>query len=414
VGRGGAARARCLRTSPDRGAGEEEMPDERTREVQFVTKVSKLCNLRCRYCYEFAELGRRERMGRDQLRRMYTHIRDYYVRRDEQDGCRTTVTIVWHGGEPLLIEPAFYRRTFEDQREIFGGALRVENTLQTNLTVLDEERVRLLREGFGAIGVSVDLFGGLRVNIAGRDRQSVVIDNMERLRREGIPFGCITVLTRANLHRVREVFRFYERADLGFRVLPLFEGAYAGQHGSYEITVPEIVRALTEIADLWLASENPVRVAPLDAQFRTIMRHLDPGAPRVYYDQRAWLPVIVVDTPGDIYAYGDPYEDPQWSLGDIFTTPLDAMLSGERFEASARAADVRMAANCLNCTFFGACSGGPIAANRDNVHTLAEGVAVCDVERQVLNHLEARVRDSGLLDTLRQTTDSTPTIQPVS
>lgn len=390
------------------------MTDVTTRQVQFVTKVSKFCNLRCKYCYEFAELGRRERMERDQLKRMYTHLRNYYVRRDEEDGLRTIIHIVWHGGEPLMIEPDYYWQTMADQREIFGDTLEVTNTVQTNLTVLDDERVRLLRDGFDAVGVSIDLFSGLRVNLAGRDQQDTVIRNMERLRTEGIPFGCITVLTRANLQRLESTFAFYERADIGFRVLPLFDGAYSDQHDSYDITVPEIVSALNEIVDLWLSSDNPVSVAPLEGQIQAVLRHLDPRAPRVYYNQREWLPVIVVNTPGDVYAYGDPYEDAEWSLGNIFTTPLGELLSGPRFETSVLAAETRMAANCLDCKYFGACSGGAIANNRDNVHTLVDGIGVCDVERSVLAHIEQRLTAADAVDANGRIRQTAPVIEQVS
>jgi uncharacterized protein len=389
-------------------------PEKPVRQVQFVTKVSKFCNLRCKYCYEFAELGRRERMEPEQLRQMYTHMRDYYVRRDEADGMRTVVHIVWHGGEPLMIEPEFFWRTFADQREIFGDALEVSNSVQTNLTVLDDERIRLLRDGFDSVGVSIDLFSGLRVNIGGRDQQSTVVDNMQRLEDEGIPYGCITVLTRANMPRLDDIFRFYERSGVGFRILPLFDGAYADQHESYDITVPQIVEALNRLTDLWLASDNPVRIAPLDGHLQIVLRHLDPEAPRNYYNQREWLPVIVVNTPGDIYTYGDPYEDPEWSLGNIFTTALGELLSGPRFDASATAAETRMAANCLNCKFFGACAGALIANNRDNVHTVIDGVGICDVERQVLEHIETRLRASDLFDPDGRIRELAPAVQPVA
>ncbi|WP_435600744.1 radical SAM protein [Streptomyces sp. C10-9-1] len=391
------------------------MAQEPTRQVQFVTKVSKFCNLRCTYCYEFAELDRRERMSREQLHRMYVHLRDYYVGKDQEDGARTHLHIVWHGGEPLMIEPDYYWRTLEDQRAVFGDSLRVSNTVQTNLTLLDDERLRLLRDGFDNVGVSLDLFSGLRVNIAGRDQQAKVVSHMERLRSEGVPFGCITVLTRKNLGRVKDTFSFYERAGLGFRVLPLFEGAYADQHEAYDITVPEIVSALNELADLWLCSDNPVQVSPLDHQLQIVLRHLDPKAPRSYFNQREWLPVIVVNTPGDVYAYGDPYEDLQASLGNIFTTPLGELLSGPRFDASARAAETRMAANCLNCKYFGACSGAAIANNRDNVHTEVDGIGVCDVDRAVLQHIEDRLRSSGVLDgDGRVATAPAPAADPVA
>ncbi|MFC8369925.1 MULTISPECIES: radical SAM protein [unclassified Streptomyces] len=391
------------------------MTQEPFRQVQFVTKISKFCNLRCAYCYEFAELGQRERMTLEQLRQMYTHMRDYYVQKDQEDGIRTHLHIVWHGGEPLMIEPDYYWRTLDDQRTIFGDSLRTSNTVQTNLTVLDDERIRLLRDGFDNVGVSLDLFSGLRVNIAGRDQQKKVVTHMERLRSEGIPFGCITVLTKKNLARVKDTFSFYERAGIGFRVLPLFEGAYADQHEAYDITVPEIVSALNQIADLWLTSDNPVQVSPLDYQLQIVLRHLDPEAPRSYFNQREWLPVIVVNTPGDIYAYGDPYEDPQASLGNIFTTPLGELLSGPRFDASAREAEVRIAANCLNCKYFGACSGAAIANNRDNVHTVVDGIGVCDVDRAVLEHIENRLRTGDVLDRNgRVKAVTAPVVDPVS
>lgn len=390
------------------------MARETKRQVQFVVKISKFCNLRCSYCYEYADLGQRERMSREQLRSMYVHMRDYYMERDREDGARTHVHIVWHGGEPLMIEPEYYWQSLEDQREIFGDALTVSNFVQTNLTVLDDERIRLLRDGFDHVGVSVDLFSGLRVNIAGRDQQSKVVANMERLRSEGVQFGCITVLTRRNLRRVKDTFAFYEKAGIGFRVLPLFDGAYDDQHLAYDITVPEIVSALSEMADLWLESDTPVQVSPLDSHFQIVLRHLNPDAPRVYFNQREWMSVMVVDTPGDVYAYGDPYEDPDACLGNIFTTPIGELLSGSRFEASAVAAETRMAANCLNCKYFGACSGAPIASNRDNVHTVVDGIAVCDVERAVLEHIEQRLLASDVVDPDGRIRAAAPAVDPVA
>ncbi|WP_424186396.1 hypothetical protein ACOBQX_00920 [Actinokineospora sp. G85] len=87
------------------------------------------------------------------------------------------------------------------------------------------------------------------------------------------------------------------RAGTSSRVLPLFDGAYADQHEAYDITVPEIVGALDRLFDRWLASDNPVPIAPLDAQGQAALRHLNPDSPKVCHDQRDWLPVIVINTP---------------------------------------------------------------------------------------------------------------------
>ena len=44
---------------------------------QFVFKLSKYCNLRCDYCYEFPHLGDRARMGLEQIRDALENIKRY-------------------------------------------------------------------------------------------------------------------------------------------------------------------------------------------------------------------------------------------------------------------------------------------------------------------------------------------------
>src|SRR5207253_3151323 len=52
------------------------------RNMQIVVKVSKFCNLRCEYCYEYPELGNRAAMSREQLAAMYRSLGDYLRERD--------------------------------------------------------------------------------------------------------------------------------------------------------------------------------------------------------------------------------------------------------------------------------------------------------------------------------------------
>ncbi|GAB1510078.1 radical SAM protein [Actinophytocola sp. KF-1] len=362
------------------------------RQLTLVVKSSKFCNLRCRYCYEFAELGSRDRMGRANLRRLYRTVRDHVVAADARDGARTTVNLIWHGGEPLLLPPEYYWETFADLRAELAGVPH-RNVVQTNLTVLDDARLDLLRTGFDSVGVSVDLFGGLRVNQAGRDSQDRVLANLERLRAEGVPHGCITVLTAANIRRVEEIFEHYVRTRTSFRVLPLFDGAFTGQHTGYDVSSAEIVTALTTLFDLWLASPAPITIDPVTEYVERALRYLG-GAPPRYYDRRAWLDTLLVDTNGDAYAYGDPYGEPGAALGNVFTTPLTDVLSGPAFDRSARTAETRIAANCVGCALFGACDGSYVAEAEPAARTVdpATGVRACVVERAVLTHITNRLR----------------------
>ncbi|MEV0675117.1 radical SAM protein [Actinosynnema sp. NPDC050436] len=362
------------------------------RRLQVVVKVSKFCNLRCRYCYEYDELGNRERIDPDRLHALFTSLHEHLTEVDARDGARTGVDFIWHGGEPLMLEPGYYRAAFADLRAVFGERTH-RHVVQTNLTRLDDDRLALLRDEFDSIGVSFDVVGGLRVNLAGRDSTRGVAANMLRLREHGVRFGCITVLTAANAHRVDEIFDFYERQGTSFRVLPLFDGAFADQHAGYDVDNATIVSALTRLFDRWLASPSAIQVSPLDEYTDRAIRHLT-GAEPVYYNRREWLDVILVNTDGEVYAFGDPFDDPRHSLGNAFTTGLREVFTGPGYDRSASAAELRMAANCVSCPFFGACSGSYVADGETSARDLADGaVRACVVERAVIEHIAWRLRD---------------------
>ncbi len=357
--------------------------------AQFVVKVTKLCNLRCSYCYEYPELGNPDRMSIEQLSTMFKHIADHHRGRPETTG----VLFIWHGGEPLLPEPAYWRALFAEQKKHFEG-MKVVNDVQTNLMQLDDDRIDLIRNGFNGIGVSIDVFGDLRLNIAGRPSQKRVLANMDRLQEAGIPFGCITVLTRRNLPLVEKIFRFYESLGRTFRLLPLFQGAFDEQHAGYEVTGEEVLAALCKVADLWLESPTKIRIAPITEQLTNVMYRRYPDYKPSYYDRRSFEEVTIVNTNGDLYSQADAYT-PGRAWGNLFRSSLDDILKTDTHARSVLDAESRMAGVCLKCEYFGACTGFPVAEDKRRYpDTTRDGQTSCIVERGLFMHLERRLRDA--------------------
>ncbi|MVU82806.1 radical SAM protein [Nocardia sp. ET3-3] len=367
------------------------------RTMQIVVKVSKFCNLRCRYCYEYPELGNRAAMSRAQVSAMYRTLRDHLDVVDARDGLATGLHFVWHGGEPLMQPAEFYWQTWADQREIFGERIPVRNSVQTNLVLLDDERRRLLLHGFDSVGVSLDVIGGLRVNLAGRDSQRRVTGNLDRLVADGGRVGCISVLTAQNIQAVDELFRFFEARRLHFRVLPLFDTGEPGQTTPFEIDREQELFALARLFELWLASDLMQRPpAPLDGYVEIAARYLSAAPGPEYQDRRAWLPVVLVDTDGSCYTYGEPYGDADWSIGNIFTDSVADMLSGPVFERCAVQAERRVALNCLPCPFFDAC-GGTLLAETESCERDEDGAGtmLCS-GRPVIAYIAERLHETEL------------------
>ncbi len=110
------------------------------------------CNLACEYCY-YLEKGmmypsQPAQTMSDELLDLF--IRDYIAAQPTPQ-----VVFSWHGGETLLRSKNFYRRVVELQRK-YGAGRRIENTIQTNGTLLDDEWCAFFRDNGWLVGISID------------------------------------------------------------------------------------------------------------------------------------------------------------------------------------------------------------------------------------------------------------------
>ena len=173
---------------------------------QFVFKVSKYCNLRCDYCYEFPYLGDKARMSLDQIRAAFENIKSSINELAIED-----VDFIWHGGEPFLVPLEFYEQVNLIQKDVFGAELKYNNSVQTNLTVLTDRHIEFLEGGFfGDIGVSFDVYGDQRLDTKGKSRTDMVRANMHKLINHQIDFGAIAVLARDTLPSIKQTYRFFD------------------------------------------------------------------------------------------------------------------------------------------------------------------------------------------------------------
>ena len=366
------------------------------RTVDIVVVTSKLCNLRCRYCYELPLLSDKTRISLSQLERAFQNFDAFFRTVDEE----ATIRFCWHGGEPLLIDPDYYWKAFELQRKVFEGSPhKVMNHVQTNLTVLDDARFDLLENGFDQIGVSLDIVGGLRVNGAGKDQEHRTRANLDKVLAAGLKPSGITVLSRYNMHHVRDVYSFYRDRGMNFRLLPLEPGLYeAGQ--AFEVTPQEILRALCKLADLWLSEAPPIRIEPIHSFLSALVGAAGfSGSMRVPdYDLTSWQWVILFDTNGQLLGYTDGFDGAN-STGNIFDTGLDVIMRGPAQLRRAERAKARIAQSCNECPYYmSRCSGHHVAEGGETMYEkLPDGALRCVVAKGLFEHLETRLLQAGVL-----------------
>jgi uncharacterized protein len=373
----------------------ERGSDRFANDVTFVLILSTLCNLRCRYCYQLPELANPARMSLEQLATVFSRVAEHY-----QDAASLSIRFAWQGGETLLIEPDYFRSAMAAQRHAFTGSPHhVVNVLQTNLTVLDDERVAMLTECFDGVGVSHDVVGDLRVDAGGRTRHDTVVRHLDRLIAEGLPLGGITVLTRQNVDHIAEIYAFWRERSLPFRLVPVHRGP-APMPDDTALTPEEVKQALCECADLWMADDQATSsVAPLSELVDGIIHRHTPGGRFLPYDKDRREAVFIVHTNGSTNGINGLI-DPGAGYGNIFEADLATLLAGTGHQQAAERARALMQATCPECPFHGnACSGHPVGeGDKELVETDADGAVVCTITRGTLAHVERRLVQLNVID----------------
>jgi len=183
-----------------------------------------VCNLDCAYCFFLSK----EMLYPGSRFRMADELLELYVRQLIEAHRTPEVTIAWQGGEPTLMGLDFFRRSVELAGRHAGGR-RIEFTIQTNGTLLDDDWAGFFREHGFLVGISIDgpreLHDAYRVDRGGKGSFDRVMHGLGVLRAHGVEFNTLTTLHAANADRPVEVYRFL-RDDCGSRFhqyIPIIE-----------------------------------------------------------------------------------------------------------------------------------------------------------------------------------------------
>src|SRR3989338_10043837 len=106
--------------------------------LDFIVKVSKFCNLRCTYCYEWDDLGDTRFMSLENIRIFFENIKTY-LKQKGNSYKQSSLGFIWHGGEPLARPASYWQSIIDLEYEIFGKQFTensIQNSLQSNLTLL--------------------------------------------------------------------------------------------------------------------------------------------------------------------------------------------------------------------------------------------------------------------------------------
>jgi uncharacterized protein len=369
------------------------IPILNTGAIQFVVKITKFCNLRCKYCYEFPHLGDPTKMDLAQIEILFRQIITQYQHRNKK------IFFTWHGGEPFIVGVAYYRQIFALQKQLFEAAKMVfSNRIQTNLTILDATWIAFLKEEpFDGVSISLDLFGGERVNIAGKPVEDKVLDNMQRLLDNGIPFGAITVLSRKTVEHALAIYQFFEDIKLsGFRFLPVHHNSFDTAENTNGLSCGEILDTYQKLFDNWLIAENSISIDPIDEYLEAAIQYLNPNPVLGGYDKAHGDALFVINTDGGVYSNDYDYERLE-CYGNIFVDDFQTLFASAAYQRAIEASQAKIQSVCHQCEYFGYCPGYRIGeGDPEEVSWNENGELECSVIRPLLTHMIRVLKNNHL------------------
>ena len=318
-----------------------------------VMQPTTLCNLDCAYCYL---------PHRAADRRMPVAVAEAVATAVAPWAAQGRFSVVWHGGEPL----AAGREHLAALIAPFPAG--VEHHVQTNATLIDDAWCAFFVAHGVRVSVSVDGppdRNGDRVTRAGRPAYDRIVRGIAALRRHGLPFSALAVVSRPTPGLATELYDYF--LDLGCDVLGLnieeTEGVNTRSNAHDAATVTafwaELVAAWRRTPRVHLREvEWSLRYAAAvltGAEGDLLPRQLDP-IPTIGHDGS--VTVLSPELAGFTDArYGD------FSSGNVLATPLAEILAGAAGTDWVGEFLTGVEACRSSCAYFGFCGGGH-AANR--------------------------------------------------
>lgn len=330
--------------------------------------VGASCNLRCKYCY-YLEKSHLYRNA--PARVMSDELLERFVQEYIQAQTMSQVLFTWHGGEPLMRPLSFYRKAVALQEKYAFGR-QIDNTIQTNGTLLTDEWCEFFKEHNWLVGISIDgpqeFHDEYRRTASDKPSWQKVMRGIRLLRKHGVEWNAMAVVNDFNAGYPLEFYHFFKEMGAKYiQFAPVVERMAAHSDGRHLATLVDQECPVTDF------SVSPAQWGDfLCAIFDEWVRH-DVGQTYVeifdctlanWVGERPGICVYakecghagVMEFNGDVYSC-DHFVFPEYKLGNIRDRTLVEMLYGEQQRQFSCLKHASLPKQCKECEWEFACHG---------------------------------------------------------
>jgi len=322
--------------------------------VLIVLWTTSKCNLKCRYCY-----ASEAKENSDMDFETAIKVLDYFGQ---------PMKIQFAGGEPLLNYDLICKVCEYVKQQGYDATFQ----MQTNGTLIDEEKAKGIKEMKIAVGVSFD--GPPDINEWLRGGTKKAVHGIRCLAHAGVKININSVVTAQNINRLPELadFALYLGNVAGIG-LDLVRDAGRAKESTCLIkksTAEQLKLALNLLFQrcefLYKLSGKRIVVREIEEA----KRRLNYSACSKEYCYASCGRSFVILPNGDVYPCGSLIENSKYYMGNINNTSLKII-----------ALTKKNAGKCNECSYFSVCPGGCPSRMIINANELQEETLDCVLKK---------------------------------
>ncbi len=365
------------------------IPVKNTGLKLVVLHTSNACNLRCTYCYSNATNG--EPMKSEVAITTIDKLTGLYNEK---------LCLEFHGGEPLLYFD-FLKNTvaYANTKKLGNGEPAFSYSIQTNATLIDDEKATFLKNNKFEVGISIDGYKEQndqnRIFKDGTGTYGHIIRGIDILDKNGVEFGAL--MTIKSLFMVDNVYDFM--LETGIRHLKIGEHFKQGR----ATDCAEIIRNMKEYAYRTLRLIDKLATHNLKGGDQLRLANASVLLQNILTYQRRYMCVrfpcgagdtlLGIDVDGSVYPCEEMTGKPKLIIGNIITDSLKVIINSP-MNRRLRTRQIEDYPFCNKCPVVSACE---VNCPNHSYNETGEFTSIsekCDYYKTIIPELMIRVNDN--------------------
>ena len=358
------------------------------RAFHVMTKpIGPICNLDCEYCFY---LDKEKLYPETRSFRMDDAVLENYVKQYIEAQEVNEVTFAWQGGEPTLMGVDFFRQAIRYQQKYRRPGMQIQNSFQTNATLLDDEWGEFFKRNKFLIGVSIDgppeIHDKYRYDKRGRPSSEQVIRGLRILQKHKVDYNILCVVNKHNAEHPKEVYDYFKELGAEFmQFIPAVEHFGGKNVSPRSVTARQYGKFLCTIFDEWVVNDiGRIFVQIFDVALEAWLGY----NPSLCVFNETCGDALAIEHNGDLYSC-DHFVTPDYHVGNIAENTIAEMVDSTFQRKFGTDKQDTLPEYCRSCEVKFVCNGGCPKNRFIKTPTGEDGLNyLCAGYKQFFNHID--------------------------